>query len=171
MSNAPFKYCPFCATELGSRIINEIERKVCPGCDYVQWRNPVVGVAVIVMEGERILLGRRARGRYEGAWCIPCGYVEYDEDVRAAAAREFAEETGLDVELDRVYTVHSNFHNPVMHSVGIWFIARVVGGTLRADDDLSAVAYFPLDQLPPDLAFPTDRKVLDQLREDIRRDR
>ena len=163
MSNAPFVYCPFCATKLDSRVINEIERKVCPGCNYVQWRNPVVGAAVIAMDGDRILLGQRARGPYAGQWCIPCGYVEYHEEVREAAAREFKEETGLDIEIEGVYTAHSNFHNPDMHSVGIWFQARVVGGELKADDDLMAVEYFSLRQVPAELAFETDRMVLDQL--------
>ena len=167
MSNAAFKFCPFCSTKLTHKVINELNRKVCPECNYVQWRNPVVGVAIILMDGNRILLGKRARGAYKDAWCIPCGYVEYDEDVREAAIREFAEETGLEVKLNYVYTVHSNFHNPDMHSVGIWFRAEVVGGQLRADDDLSAVEYFPLDQLPETLAFETDVRVLRQLREEM----
>ena len=144
-------------------MINEIERRVCPQCDYIQWRNPVVGVAVILLQDDRILLGKRARGEYKDAWCIPCGYVEYDEDVRAAAAREFEEETGLIVRLNDVYTVHSNFHNPNMHSVGIWFKSEVVGGELRAEDDLSEVEFFALDDLPEKMAFATDLEVLERL--------
>ena len=137
---------------------------VCPACEFVFWQNPVVGVAVIVMDGDRVLLGRRVGGEYEGAWCIPCGYVEYDEDVREAARREFRDETGLGVELGPVYTVHSNFHNPAMHTVGIWFRARVVDGELNPGDDIDRVEYFALDAIPDPLAFPTDRLVLEQLR-------
>ena len=140
---------------------------VCPACDFVFWQNPVVGVAVIVLQGQTVLLGRRAGGEYSGEWCIPCGYVEYDEDVREAATREFREETGLVVELRDVYTVHSNFHNPRMHSVGIWFRAEVIGGELRAGDDIDQVKYFAVNSLPDQLAFPTDRLVLTQLRRDI----
>ena len=159
-----FRFCPHCAAPFTTRVIHELERLVCPRCDFVFWQNPVVGVAVIVLDRDRVLLGRRGRGAYAGAWCIPCGYVEYDEDVRAAARREFGEETGLVVELGDVHSVHSNFHNPAMHSVGIWFRGAVVGGTLRAADDLDRVAYVPLEPLPGNLAFPTDRLVLEQLR-------
>jgi 8-oxo-dGTP diphosphatase len=131
---------------------------------------PTVGVGVIVLEGQWIILGRRGRrgGRkYEGSWCIPCGYLEWGEDVRAAAQREFLEETGLKVEVRDVYAVHSNFHNPNSLTVGIWFQGTVVGGTMEAADDLDMVDYFPLDALPQPLAFPTDLLVLEQLRQEL----
>jgi ADP-ribose pyrophosphatase YjhB (NUDIX family) len=92
--------------------------------------------------------------------------VEYDEDVRQAAQREFHEETGLLVEVGDVYAVHSNFHNPAMHSVGIWFRGTVRHGTLRPADDLDEVAYISLRHIPDNLAFPTDRLVLAQLQRD-----
>lgn len=161
-----FKYCPHCASAFTLREIHNGERMLCPSCNFIFWQNPVVGVAVIVMDGDRIILGRRARGIYKGAWCIPCGYVEYDEDVRDAARREFQEETGLQVDVGEVYTVHSNFHHAEMHSVGIWFRGTIAGGTLRAADDLDEVAYIALNALPANLAFPTDRLVLQQLQRD-----
>jgi ADP-ribose pyrophosphatase YjhB (NUDIX family) len=158
-----FTYCPMCATPLVRGHRGGRERPVCSACGYVQYRNPAVGVAVIIRRGDTVLLGRR-KGSYGGMWCIPCGYVEWEEDVRAAAAREFAEETGLSVRLGSVYAAHSNFHNPRQHTVGIWFTAEVIAGEPCASDDLDAVAFFPLDALPDNLAFPTDRLVLDQLR-------
>jgi 8-oxo-dGTP diphosphatase len=158
-----YRYCPHCATPFMARELHGHQRQVCPSCDFIFWQNPVVGVAVIVMDDDRIVLGRRARGVYQGAWCIPCGYVEYDEDVRQAAQREFQEETGLHVEVGEVYAVHSNFHNPAMHSVGIWFRGSVLGGMLCPADDLDEVAYISLRRLPDNLAFPTDRLVLAQL--------
>ncbi len=109
------------------------------------------------------MLARRARGVYRGAWCIPCGYVEYDEEVRAAARREFREETGLLVEIGEVYAVHSNFHDSASHSVGVWFWGSVPEGTLQAADDVDRVAWVSLNDMPDNLAFPTDRLVIERL--------
>lgn len=159
-----FAFCPKCGGALALRPRRERERLTCEACGYVMYENPVVGVAAIVLDGDKILLGRRAGwSTYPGLWCIPCGYVEYDEDVYAAIIREFREETGLDIEVDGVFTVLSNWHNPEAHTVGIWFEARVTGGVPAAGDDLDAVEYFPLDA-PPPLAFPTDATVLAMLK-------
>ena len=127
-------------------------------------RYPCVGVAVIIRDGTgRVLMGRRARGRYEGLWCIPCGRLEWDEDVRAGALRELLEETGLEARITGIAAVHSNFHNPEDHSVGIWFAGEVTGGRLYpADGEFTEVAYFE-PGAPPDLAFPTDALVLGEL--------
>lgn len=163
----PFRYCPFCATPLTSRAVGDQPRVACPQCDFVHWRNPVVGVAVVVLDGSRILLGQRSRGEYRGSWCIPCGYVEHGEEVRQAAEREFFEETGLVVRTREVCATHTNFHNPRLNSVGIWFHGEVTGGELQARDDLMAVDWFGLGALPERLAFPTDLKVLQQLHNEI----
>ena len=159
-----FRFCPKCGSPLHTQIKGGWERPLCSKCGFIVYRNPVVGGAVILIEEGRILLGQRSRGEYRGAWCIPCGYVEWGEEVRVAAQREFLEETGLHVEVGPVYAVHSNFHNPQALTVGIWFLGTVTGGTPQAGDDLDAINYFHLDKLPDHLAFPTDRLVLEQLR-------
>ena len=160
MKNQRFYFCPKCGGQVSYRQVGDRERLVCANCSYTIYENPIVGVAAIVRQNEAILLGRRAASAsYPGLWCIPCGYVEYDEDIRAAVKREFQEETGLSIEPGQVYAVLSNFHNPAVHTVGVWFTAQVVGGTLRPGDDLDQVAYFSLDSVP-DLAFPTDRQVI-----------
>lgn len=110
-----------------------------------------------------MLLGRRAKGEYAGLWCIPCGYVEWDEDARAGAEREFTEETGLRVRAGRPLAVYSNFHNNRQHTVGIWFEGEELGGEpAPRDGELDALEWCD-PAAPPRLAFPTDALVLAEL--------
>lgn len=163
MKKQRFNFCPKCGGALGYQTMGERERLVCGQCARIMYENPIVGVAAIVRKPEGILLGRRAaNASYPGLWCIPCGYVEYDEDVREAVKREFLEETGLLIEPGQVYAVLSNFHNPAVHTIGVWFESEVVGGTLCPGDDLDQVAYFAPDAVPQ-LAFPTDAQVINML--------
>ena len=105
---------------------------------------------------QRILLVRRAPGATRpGLWSIPAGFVDYGEEIRAAAARELLEETGLEADVGEVVWVASNFHDPAKLTVGIWFTGTVTGGALAAGDDADDAAFFDLDALPP-LAFETD---------------
>ena len=159
-----FQFCPHCGNGVESVISEGYKRWYCSRCDKKIYRNPTIGVAVILFEEGKLLLVRRAKGvSYEGQWCIPCGYVEWDEDVRAAAVREFAEETGLEVTTGRVIATHSNFHNPKQHTVGTWFAGEVAGGELAPiDGEFSELGYFDPAE-PPPLAFPTDALVLEQL--------
>ncbi len=162
--NSPhYRFCPCCGGLLTTQPRGGRDRLVCQECRKVLYINPAVGVAVVVRRGKEILWGRRAGGPYRGAWCIPCGYVEWGEDLRAAAVREFQEETGLIVELGEVLAVHSNFHDPERLTVGIWFAGQITEGVLQAGDDLDAVGFFPLEAPPLPLAFPTDTLVVQEL--------
>lgn len=158
-------YCIVCGQPLEPLIVDGLAtvHRRCTACNRIAYRNPAVGVAVIIEDASRILLGRRSRGRYAGSWCIPCGYVEWDEDIRNAAKREVREETGLVVEIGDVFAVHSNFHDRGRQTVGVWFRGESVGGTLKPGDDLDRVELFSLNELPK-IAFPTDELVLSALR-------
>lgn len=160
-----YRFCPCCGGLLAVEDGDGRPRLVCRACRRISYVNPAVGVAVVVRRGQEILWGRRRSGRYAGHWCIPCGYVEWGEDVRTAAVREFQEETGLIVELGTILSVHSNFHDPERLTVGLWFAGKAVGGTLRPGDDLDRVGFFALSSPPSPLAFPTDEVVLAEMRD------
>jgi len=73
------------------------------------------------------------------------------------------EETGLAVEVGRVWAVKSNFHKPGNHTIGVWFLTRYVEGELRAGDDADAAEFVPLANMSRPLAFPTDLEVIADL--------
>ncbi len=164
-----FKFCPLCAAALIEACVAGRERLRCPTCDFVNYRNPAVGVAVIVfVPDDRVVLVRSGQTGYlHGQWCFPCGHVEYDEHVREAAARELLEETGLRARITEVYHVDSNFFEPWgRNSVGVWFRGEVTGGDLRAGDDALEVEAFPLERLPHKICYKSDMRVLTKLCQD-----
>ena len=158
-----FKFCPYCGKSL--HIISDTDRKrlYCKECDIIHYRNPTVGVAVILLKGKKLLLVKRI-GSYEDKWCIPCGHLEWDEDVREAAQREFQEETGLEVEVGPVFAVYSNFHDSAKQTVGIWFLGKLTGGALAPGSDASEAVFYPVDNLPEEMAFPTDLLVCQKIK-------
>ncbi len=172
-----FRFCPHCGQSLS--LDPDEGRPRCPGCGFIHYLNPIAVVAGILLsdssrlppadsiispsQATHILLVRR-RGTYIGQWCIPCGYLEYDEEIRTAAVREMREESGLDVEVCDLFTVLSNFHRPDEQTVGVWFLTRYLGGVLVPGDDADRAVFYPLDDVPAILAFPTDRRVIELLR-------
>lgn len=156
------RFCIQCGAALDATTVHGEPAWACPACGQRHFRRPTVGVAVVVVEDGNVLLVQRGYGAKARLWCIPCGHVGWDEDIRDAATREVREETGLEVELGGVVAVHSNFWRAERQTVGVWFGGRRAGGELRPGDDAVDARYFPLNDLP-DLAFPTDELVLAEL--------
>jgi 8-oxo-dGTP diphosphatase len=162
------RFCPQCSGELRPREDDGRTRLTCRSCGFIFYRNPLPGVAVVLIEDGRILLARRRSSLFDGMWCIPCGYVEIDESVQEAARREFREETGLEVEVGEVMLVYSSFevaHRPV---IGIWFRGQAVGGQAAPGKGVRELAFFPLETPPAELAFEGDRLVIDMLQRHAR---
>lgn len=152
-----FKFCPHCAHPMAEKMENEIVRKYCPSCGYIQYRNPLPGVSILIIQDGKALLGKRGPASFRpGTWCLPGGFIEFDEDFITAARREVLEETGLEIEVELIINVVSNFLSNRLHSLVIVFRASVKGGTLRAGDDLEALEWFPLEGDLPEMAFESD---------------
>ena len=148
-----------------------MDRPVCAGCGFVQYLNPAPGAGVVVMRGDRVCLVKRRYPPKQGLWCLPTGFMEWDEDVRHTARREALEETGLEVRLTELYAVESGILPPDIPVLVVFYRAEEIGGRLAAGDDAAEVDFFALDDLPAAVAFAAHRKVLGRLREDLAPDR
>jgi 8-oxo-dGTP diphosphatase len=157
-----FKYCPFCGTQLALEEKGGKPRPACPSCGFVQFRNPVPGAVVLIEKAGTVLLGKRRGGFGAGRWGLPQGYIEYDEDFLTAAIREVKEETGLDVEIRAIINVVANLLAPTLHTLAIVLAAGVVGGELRAGDDLEALEWVPLSGPLPAMAFEADEWIIER---------
>lgn len=61
---------------------------------------------------EHILAVQRGIGtpdpEFVEAWCLPCGYLDFDETCKEAVSREVKEETGIDISSDKFELVYIN---------------------------------------------------------------
>lgn len=155
-----FKYCPFCGTQLSLKEKGGIQRPACPNCGFVQFRNPIPGVVVVIEKDGQVLLGKRAGSYGKGQWGLPQGYIEFDEDFLTTAIREVKEETGLTVEIRSIINVVSNFLAPRLHTLAIVLLAGVETGEPCAADDLETLEWFPLSGPLPEMAFEADEFII-----------
>jgi len=128
----------------------------------LHFRNPSPGVVVVIEQDEQVLLGERSGSFGKGKWCLPQGFIEFDDDFLTAARREVKEETGLEVEILSILSVVSNFLTPRLHTLAIILLARVVNGEPVAADDLEALAWFPLAGPLPEMAFEADQHIIER---------
>ncbi len=156
------RFCPLCGGGLAPRVLPPDDRAhpVCGGCGFVFYLHLKVVAGTIPVRDGRVLLTRRAIDPSRGLWTFPGGYVDWGEDVRAAALRETREEVALAVQLDGVHGIYSYPRSPVVIVV---FRATVPDGAEPAANpsEVLEVAYFAPGEIPWDvLAFPSTRDAL-----------
>jgi 8-oxo-dGTP diphosphatase len=113
---------------------------------------PLVGVGAIIIEGNRVLLVKRAHPPLQDQWSIPGGMLEVGELVREAAVREAREETGLIVEAGELLGVYDRVLRDAArrvqyHYVLIDFLCRKVEGELAAAGDAAEVRWVTREEL------------------------
>jgi 8-oxo-dGTP diphosphatase len=147
------KYCPFCGGNLVRKYIENGNRLFCNSCLQVIYENSAPVCAAIVFDRQdRILLVKRDIEPKFGEWCLPGGFIEYDEDPKDAVLRELKEETNLDGEIENLFEVFSGKSKMNGAVILICYYVKILGGELNAGDDASEVRYFAKSELP-ELAF------------------
>ena len=103
---------------------------------------PILAVSAAIIHEGRVLIVRRARSPANGLYTLPGGGVEPGETLHEALRREVREETGLIVEAAALL----GFREAIMrdgearvsrHFVILPFAARLIGGTLTLNEELS----------------------------------
>lgn len=119
---------------------------------------PAVTVDIVLFcrQAERVevLLIKRGRDPFKGRWAFPGGFVDEDESLEDAAARELREETGLEnVRLRQVGAFGDPGRDPRGHTVSVAFAALLeTRDEAKADDDAEYAAWHAVAR-PPRLAF------------------
>ena len=117
-----------------------------------------VAVAAIIVDAEkRILLCEHTYRKFH-PWGLPGGGLEYGESPECGIKREVWEETGLDVNVERLLYAESNNE---FHHVSLIYLCRVVGGSFEPNLEISQTDFFDRDELP-DILY-TERTLIERV--------
>lgn len=143
-----WKSCPRC----GSPLEGDDRTRSCGSCGSRYYAHSAPAVSAIVVDSDgRVLLARRRSDPDAGLWDTPGGFLEEGEEPQEGLRRELREETGLDVQPGSFLGAYVDSYGdgPEAGSVlNLVWDATVVSGEMHADDDVSELRWFPIDDLP-----------------------
>lgn len=142
--DAPF--CPACGTRTVVRAAGWA--RTCPACgrEHFPRTDPAVIVAVLSVEGDRILLGKNVLWTAQNRYSTFAGFVEAGESLESAVAREVFEEAG--VALTGLRYLGSQAW-PYPRSLMLGFHATVVDAAVARPDgeEVVDVRWFTRDEI------------------------
>jgi len=103
-----------------------------------------VAVAALIFDQQgRVLLFKHTYRKFE--WGIPAGGLEHREQPEQAMIREFFEETGMQIEVQKLLLAQSAKED---HNVSLIYLCKIVSGTFQESLEISEMKYFDLNDLP-----------------------
>ncbi|XP_021718226.1 nudix hydrolase 1-like [Chenopodium quinoa] len=127
---------------------------------------PKVAVVVFLLNGKKVLLGRRRSAVGNSTFALPGGNLEFGENFEECAAREVKEETGLEIGATELLTVTNNLfvEGPKpLHYVTI-FLRSSLTNTDQVPQNVEPEKcdgwdWYDWDNLPQPLFWPLEKMV------------
>ena len=143
------KYCPRCGAELGWKFDGGRERPACQaeGCRFIHFGDFSIGCGGVVIRDNKALLIQRGINPNRGAWQIPGGYVEADEEILTAVEREVLEEAGVVARVLDVVGVRHAIAEPVANIYVVFRLEPVSGEPRYDGEETIGAGYFSLEEM------------------------
>jgi len=125
---------------------------------------PVLVVAAVCIDGDRVLLTQRPAGTHlAGAWEFPGGKMEPGESPEEALVREMREECGVEVAVGEALDV-TYWRYPTKSVLLLFYEARITEGEVR-HLGVAAHTWATRGELERYEFPPADERVLGRIRE------
>ncbi|MFC1954791.1 NUDIX hydrolase [Chloroflexota bacterium] len=136
-----------------------------PGDSRRYPKSPRVSAHTTILNGNKVLLIKRAGEPYKGTWAPPGGGIELGETVYEAGKREVREESAVEVEIEGILKIDDHIRldeegKVEVHTILIRLLSRYVSGTPKAGSDAADVGWYTVDELDGLNMRPTIRDML-----------
>jgi len=149
----PFQYCPICGRALELGVIDGKERKFCPNCDFIDYKNPLPVAVAIAVKGKKVLMIKRGVAPRKGAWGPPSGFIEVGETPEEACLRELKEETGVSGQVVRLVGVRRIGDKEVYGDMlMVRYLVKVGDEEITPGDDVEDARFFDIAELSDNYA-------------------
>lgn len=159
-----YKFCPNCKTKLERKLIDGRDRFFCPKCDFIFWNNPKPVVSILLHNNDKILMLQRANEPLKDYWCLPGGYINYDETPEEAVKREVSEEIGTDIFIDSLIGVYRIDNDPRGINIDVIYEGKLKG-SVSLSTEHKKYKFVQLDALPQNIAYKHREAINDWLEE------
>ncbi len=119
--------------------------------------------ALIFDEQGQILLFKHTYRKFE--WGVPAGGLEHCEQPIDAVQREFLEETGMKLQVERLLTAVSARED---HHISMVYLCKIASGEFKESHEISEIKYFPVDEMPARM-LTTEKELIKWALKEIRR--
>jgi ADP-ribose pyrophosphatase YjhB (NUDIX family) len=115
------------------------------------YATPKVDVRAAIFHNRSILL---VRERSDSHWTLPGGWADVGEAPSACVVREAKEETGYDVQAQKLLAVYDRSKHPheppfPFHVYKMFFLCEIVGGKATRNNEIDEIGFFTRDVIPP----------------------
>ena len=166
------KFCSSCGSADISLTIPEGDNRprfVCATCQEIFYHNPKIVAGCIAEWHGKILMCKRAIEPRYGKWTLPAGFMENDESVHEAAARETHEEATAEVSN---LTLYSMYNLPHINQIYVMFRGDLVEGRASPGEESLDVVLMDEGDMPwGEIAFPVIKESLELYFEDKRKNK
>jgi 8-oxo-dGTP diphosphatase len=130
----------------------------CPACGSRYWANSAPAVQGLLVRDGRVLIGKRRLEPRKGKWDLPGGFLEEGEQPLDGLRREFLEETAVEVRpVEWLGAAIDPYDASFVLSL-TWIVEGE--GEPRGADDIEKLAWFAPEEIPREMAFPSQDEML-----------
>lgn len=88
----------------------------------------------ILIQDDKVLMLRHLMGGGKEFWSVPGGGMQYGSNAEDNLKREFEEETGLEIQINRFLFVHEFLREP-LHAIEMFFEVSYISGKINLGTD------------------------------------